>query len=361
MTFWIVDRTLPLVSIVKVAKKAGVTHGTVSRLINGRGGVAEATARRIRKAMSDLGYRPKPPERRRGRTARPAGLRTGNVCLLLVGAPREVLDRPGISTAVATIEAELRRHGLGLLLAQAGCLKDMPPCVSRRKTDGLLLAGEASDAMPAGCRSLPAVWLLSSHTQPQEWADHVLPDNERIGVMAAEHLAARGHRHVAFYNDQPGHPGFAARGVAFCAASRARAIDCQSFVAPKPRPDSVWEFVPNAVCAGLVDRMLGAVPRPQAVFVPTDEQALRLYPLLARNAVVAGRDLDIVSCDNQEVWLRQLDPRPPSIDLNFELIGRRAVEQLISRITHPDQPPGTRILIPPKPLETRPGQPPAVP
>jgi DNA-binding LacI/PurR family transcriptional regulator len=261
---------------------AGVTHGTVSRLINDRGGVSEETAQRIRKAMAKLGYRPKPPEQRRGKTARPAGLRTGNVCLLLVGAPRDVLDRPGISTTVATIEAELRRRGLSLFLAQAGSLKDPPPCVSRRKTDGVLLAGEAGDPLPAAYRSLPAVWLLSSHTQPQEWADHVLPDNERIGAMAAEYLAARGNRLVAFYNDQPEHPGFAMRGAAFCAAARQRGMECQSFVAERSGQRPLWGFGPNAACVQLVERLLAAAPRVQAVFVPTDEQVLRLYPLLAQ-------------------------------------------------------------------------------
>ena len=41
-------------SIVKVAKAAGVTHGTVSRVINGRGKVSETTANRVREAMARL-------------------------------------------------------------------------------------------------------------------------------------------------------------------------------------------------------------------------------------------------------------------------------------------------------------------
>jgi len=338
-------------SIVKVAKMAGVTHGTVSRFINSRGGVAEETAQRIRRAMADLDYRPKPPEKRRGKTARPAGLRTHNVCLLLVGAPREVLDRPGISTVVATVETELRQRGLALMLAQTGSLTGLPPCVEQQKVDGLLLAGEAREPLPAAYRSLPAVWLLSSHTQPHEWADHVFPDNERIGVIAAEYLAAHGHQQVAFYNDQPEHPGFAVRGVAFCAAAHQRGMECQSFVAEPSHAGPLWGFGPNAACVKLVERLLAAATKPQAVFVPTDEQVLRLYPLLVQHGVVPIRDLGILSCDNQNVWLRQLNPLPPSIDLNFELIGRRAVEQLMSRITHPEQLPGTRILVPPKPIE----------
>ena len=336
-------------SIVKVAKLAGVTHGTVSRLINGRGGVSKETTQRIRRAMVKLGYQPKPPEKRRGKTARPAGLRTHNVCLLLVGAPHEVLERPGINMVVATLETQLRQHGMVLMLAQAGSLASLPPCVEQRKVDGLLLVGEAGDVLPAAAyRSLPAVWLLSSHTQPHEWADHVLPDNERVGAMAAEYLAARGHRLVAFYNDQPEHPGFAARGAAFCAAARERGLECQSFLAEQSGRAALWGFGPNAVGVKLVEHLLGVTPKPQAIFVPTDEQLLRLYPLLARYSIVPGRDLDILSCDNQDAWLRQLDPPPPSIDLNFEVIGRRAVEQLMSRIMHPEQPPGTRIHVPPK-------------
>ena len=337
-------------SIVKVAKLAGVTHGTVSRLINGRGGVSKETTQRIRRAMAKLGYQPQAPEKRRGKTARPAGLRTKNVCLLLVGAPHAVLERPGINTVVATVETQLRQHGMVMMLAQTASLASLPPCVEQRKVDGLLLVGEAGDVLPAAAyRALPAVWLLSSHTHPHEWADHVLPDNERIGVMAAEYLAARGHRLVAFYNDQPEHPGFAARGAAFCAAARARGLKCRSFLAEQSERGALWGFGPNAVGVKLVKNLLGVTPRPQAVFVPTDEQLLRLYPMLARYAVVPGRDLDVLSCDNQDAWLRQLlDPPPPSIDLNFELIGRRAVEQLMSRITHPEQPPGTRIHVPPK-------------
>lgn len=335
-------------SIVEVARLAGVTHGTVSRVINGRGGVSPATAQRIREAMDQLKYQPKTPERRRGKTALMPGLRTGNVCLLLVGGPREVLQRPGVSTMVATLETELRRQGLTLLLAQAASLHDLPPCIAQRKADGLLLMGEATDRMPTAHRSLPAVWLLSSHTQTQDWADHVLPDNERVGFLAAEYLAAQGHRHVGFYNDQPEHPGFATRGAAFCAVAQQRGLACQTLVSDVGSKESLWGFGENVASAELIDRLLSSSPRMEALFVPSDEQAVRVYPLLERRSLVVGRDICVVSCDHQEAWLRQLEPQPVSIDLNFELIGRRAVEQLLWRIAHPELPPGTRILIPPQ-------------
>ena len=95
-------------SIAKVAEAAGVSHGTVSRMINGRGGVSPTTARRIQEAIDRLGYQPRPVHARPGRKPAAAGVRTGNVCLLLVGASRGLLERPGIHTLVTSIEETLR-------------------------------------------------------------------------------------------------------------------------------------------------------------------------------------------------------------------------------------------------------------
>jgi DNA-binding LacI/PurR family transcriptional regulator len=343
-------------SIVEVAKAAGVTHGTVSRVINHRGGVSPDTERRVREAMKRLGYQPQPREARRGRKAAAQGVQAGCVGLLLVGTSRELLQRPGISSMVAVIEAVLRGHGLGLLLAQADSLGQLPPVVARGKCDGLLCMGESADRLPAAHRDLPVVWVLSSHTRPHRWADHVLPDNEEIGLLAAEFLSGQGHRHVAFFNDQPEHPGFAARGEAFQRAAAARGLACATYVRAAESADvqAVWGLRQSPGSAALVERLASDSPRPSGLFVPTDEQCLRLYPLLIHSGLQPGADMAIVSCDNQEAWLRHLHPRPASIDLNFDLMGQRAVEQLLSRISHPGQRSGTRVLIPPQLIEPPP-------
>ncbi len=343
-------------SIVEVAKLAGVTHGTVSRIINRRGGVSESTLKRVREAMQTLGYEPPPPHRRRGRKPAARGLRTGNVCLLLVGAPQDLIYRPAISSAVASMEAALRSRRLNLMLALAHDLDDLPPAVIDRKVDGVLLIGEAVHAPPEPHRNLAAVWVLSSHTRLHDWTDHVLPDNERIGTLALEYLVGRGHRQLAFLNDQPEHPGFVERGRAFQAAAAAIGIE-PAMILAEPTPDdlgTVWGFGPALRHPELVDRLLSRSPCPRGLFVPSDEQAARLYPLLAARGVEPGRAIDIVSCDNQDAWLAHLRPRPASFDLNFDCIGQRAVEQLLLRISHPEQSPGTRIYIPPRLTEPRP-------
>ncbi len=338
-------------SITEVARLAGVAHGTVSRLINDRGGVAEETAQRIRKAMRQLGYRPPPPDRRRGRKPAPAGIRTGNIGLLLVGISRGFIERPGVDTAVATMERLLRQHGLNMVLTYAADFHDLPPIITKRKVDGLFLVGETQDSLPKSYRSLPAIWVLSSHARRHRWADHVLPDNREIGSLAADYLADQRHRRVAFLNDQPKHPGFADRGDSFAAAAKARQLDVSLFVADVDSKDDrqgPWGEGCVSRQAALVDRWRKSSRRPTGLFVPSDEQTARLYPLLRDRAIRPGKDCTIVSCDNQDLWLRNLSPRPASIDLNFDLIGQHAVDQLLQRIRHPERPAGTRILVAPR-------------
>lgn len=341
-------------SIAKVAEAAGVSHGTVSRMINGRGGVSSATALRIQEAMDRLGYQPRPVEARPGRKPAAVGVRSGNVCLLLVGAPTQLLQRPGVHSLMIAVEETLRRHGLNLLLTQASRLDSLPPAITGRKADGILLIGESTCDLPKRYRPLPAVWVLSSHTRPHRWADHVLPDNEQVARLALEHLVQQRHQQVAFFNDQPEHPGFVQRGQSFSQQAASRGIDVVSFLSDEPEAvgTTVWGFgETHRSTLQLVDQLLKTSPRPTGVFVPSDEQTMRLYSALRQRDVQPGHDVAIVSCDNQDAWLRHLNPPPASIDLNFALMGERAVEQLVLRISHPEQAPGTRLLIPPKLVE----------
>jgi LacI family transcriptional regulator len=97
----------------------------------------------------------------------------------------------------------------------------------------------------------------------------------------------------------------------------------------------------------LVDRLVSAKPRPNGLFVPTDLLTTRVYPLLYERGIRPGRDITIISCDNEEVRLSALNPRPTSIDIRPEDIGRRAVRRLLMRLENADEPP-SRIQVAPK-------------
>src|SRR5215217_2732013 len=88
----------------------------------------------------------------------------------------------------------------------------------------------------------------------------------------------------------------------------------------------------NAEGERLVEQWISASPRPTGMFVPVDRVTLFIYRHLERRGIQPGREVDIVSCDNEKELLSLMHPQPPSIDLNREMIARLAVERLLWRM-----------------------------
>src|SRR5215218_3549461 len=86
-------------SIVAVAKRAGVSVATVSRVINDLDNVRPETVEQVRAAILEMGY--KPPRVKRGpRRAAPSGMRTGQIAILTLGAQQNWLGMPVLSSVV---------------------------------------------------------------------------------------------------------------------------------------------------------------------------------------------------------------------------------------------------------------------
>jgi DNA-binding LacI/PurR family transcriptional regulator len=100
----------------------------------------------------------------------------------------------------------------------------------------------------------------------------------------------------------------------------------------------------------LIARLASDMPRggegPLGLFVSRDEETVHVYRLLRENGVEPGRDVVVISCDNEFVRLSTLHPRPATIDLQAAQIARHAVRRLGARIKHRDEPP-VRILVNP--------------
>ena len=96
---------------------------------------------------------------------------------------------------------------------------------------------------------------------------------------------------------------------------------------------------PRPTLVELVNAFVATSPRPTGLFIDRDATTAQVYPLLLKQGIEPGRDVIIVSCDNEEVRLSPLYPRPASIDLGTTEIGARAVRRLMLRIANPDEAP----------------------
>ena len=81
--------------------------------------------------------------------------------------------------------------------------------------------------------------------------------------------------------------------------------------------------------------------------MPRDPLAVKVYRALREHGVEPGRDLDTIACDNNNI-LSGLNPRPATIDVRPELIGARAVDQLIWRMENAYTPVRSICLVEPR-------------
>ncbi len=321
-------------SIVEVAKLAGVSHATVSRVINNRPGVSPECVRLVRNAMQNIGYTPSG----RGRPVN-AQTRVGTIALLMIGADLTLMLAPVAGAVLHAVEDSLADLGFNLILGKLNDSGRLPPSVANGRVDGLLLYGYPPSRLHySRLAKFPSVWLLSPRSPRGYWGDRIEPNNEAIGRMAADHLVSQGHGHLAMLNLSPDHQGYETRTRAFIEAAEMHGVKAHVIVDEKIDQDKpfVAEFEEQAV-KDMVARYLAIEPRPTGLFVPRDALTVMVYHELRAHGVEPGRDVTVISCNNEPV-LSGLDPRPATIDLRPEVIGKQAVEQLSIRIQKPHDP-----------------------
>lgn len=334
-------------SIVRVANLAGVSKSTVSRVINHSDEVTPAVGRAVREAMRSIGYQPS--ARRRGpKPLSRRGIRTGNIAMLVMGRrPANLYRAPVLPALLDGVERALAEHGLNLVLASLAADEDLPPILRSRQADGLLLLGKW-DGMPenvrAALRAFPAVWILREHSDVEGEFDHVFYRNAAVGRIAARYLRGRGHRRMGFLNLEAHHAAFAQRQEDFVEAIRAAEGERAEVVAIGAESTDAA----SVDGASTIDRLLERLPAPFGLFVAADAQVPGVYHALESRGLRPGKDVDVICCDNEEQFLSKLSPRPATIDIAPQLVGRRGVQQLLWRMRNPGERNRISVLVEPR-------------
>ncbi len=335
-------------SLSEVAKLAGVSHATVSRVINRRPGVSQDLTRKVRDAMKRLNYTP-PAKRRGPKPKSRSGVRTGNIALLFVGTDPTLVVAPVASGVLHAAEEALAERGFNMIVGQLSDSDRLPPTVANGQVDGILMHGYPPSAnMTETLQRFPTVWMLSQRRPHGYWGDRVAPDNQAIGRIAAEYLVERAHKHVAFFHSNTTHMGFAVRANSFLEWAKESGVSTATIIAdPQAEHLSAEQQDSQQHMDSLVNRLLDLSPRPTGLFVPRDTIAVKVYRTLRDHGIEPGRDMTIVSCDNNNI-LAGLSPRPATIDIRPDVIGDRAVDQLIWRMENPNIPVRSICLVEPR-------------
>ncbi len=180
-------------TIHDVARDAGVSIKTVSRVVNDDPAVRPATQVRVLRSIEALGYRPNPLAR---------SLRTGRD--EAIGLVVESIGDPFFAAMTEAVEEAVREAGQFLIVASAGSSADEERAVVlgllRRSVGGLVivpcLLDYARARLPIGAGGVPVVF--ADRPAPGLGADSVTVDNLAGVRQATAHLIANGHRRIAF-------------------------------------------------------------------------------------------------------------------------------------------------------------------
>ncbi len=362
-------------SIVQIARRAGVSAATVSRVLNDFPGVRRETQDQVRAAARELNY--VAPLVKRGpklgsgkANGRAGGLaagratngsrksassrRTGAIAVVAVGGSnknwnnKEWLQLPVMAAAVTSIARAASQNGLNVLLEEMwDCTKPGAALVNG-EVDGAIAflnsymtPGEFRDALDSIQRLVPVVWAMGGDAGINA-VDHVISDDRAIARLAFDHLAGHGCRHLAFVTRNPTWAMMRNRGQAFAGLAHDARMDWSAFLVSDDVRDGelfgARAVVENSL-ALLVDRIAAACPRPDGIFIGNDATTALVHPMLLQRGIFPGKDIILVSCDNEEARLGGLLPRPMSIDIGSDEVGAVAVKRLQFRIAHSEDPP----------------------
>ncbi|MEM9017550.1 MAG: LacI family DNA-binding transcriptional regulator, partial [Verrucomicrobiota bacterium] len=198
-------------SMTQVARLAGVSQSTVSRVVNGRSFVNEETRRRVFESMEKCGYEAPPPDQRTGRNPKLESRSHSGLLAVLVDSVGMRLHSEFVMNLYRAVQSEANREGYSTILHFLETGASLPPVFHR--VDGFLVVGLPGSApLPKRVRSRPVVCLTSFW---QSGATSILAGNDEVGQLAAEYLAGRGHQRLAVFLAEAGNPSFGARGRAF--------------------------------------------------------------------------------------------------------------------------------------------------
>jgi len=339
-------------SIREVAKLAGVSMSTVSRVVHDHPSIATETARSVRDAMAQLRFTPSVRRSHRSSDSVSTG-RDLAVAFLVIGASNSQMA-PAFHHLLRGVSDAAALHNASLVFSFVSEKDDLPPRIATGQIDGLLLHGQRPSASLQGAlRHLPTVWLMANRQRPL-WGDQVMPNNPVIGELAARHLVGRGHKHVVCMKAARDGWSLRLRAWAFAEASAELGMTATVLEASETFSSDMWEHKGLAQTADcLVDQLLTIQPRPTGVFILEDRLLPTISAALAARGIQTGPggDIDILSCNNERPHLGAAQLQPASIDIRADLIGHQGVKQLLWRMKHIDRPERASLLVEPRLVE----------
>jgi DNA-binding LacI/PurR family transcriptional regulator len=320
------------VTLDEVARVAGVSRATVSRVVNGVATVDEGIRRVVEQAVTTTGYRPNFAARSL------VTRRAGSIALVLPEQSRMMGD-PFFVQIVSGVTGVVRSSGVHLVLMMAGVDTNDHVLADLRqgRLDGVILIyTHYDDPLPAALVEARLPVVMSGRPDRPLLISYVDVNQIAGTAMVAEHLVARGCRRIATIS-----------GPADSTAGQDRLTGFRDAMAKHGRRDVVvveGDFTSDGGAAAM-ERLLVEAPDLDGVFIASDLMAQGAVSVLRRHGRRVPDDIAVVGFDDSSAALA-CDPPLTTVRQPVEEMAAEMARLLLRQIERADVPTSSVIFEP---------------
>jgi DNA-binding LacI/PurR family transcriptional regulator len=304
------------ISIKDIARKADVSHSTVSRALRNSPLVNRETAERIRKIAKESDFRV---------SAIGRSLATGRTNT--IGVVATTIEDPFIAAVVSGAEDAANAQGYSVILANSNSNPDRELKVvhsfEERRVDGILVLDSrvGSVYIPMLARmKVPIVLINSQH--PGEFVHSISIDNLTASQTATRYLVHLGHLRIGYLGKRGGYQSDAERSAGYRHALQAAGIP------ERPELLAYGDGKPEGG-KNAMDQLLSLSDPPTAVFCYNDLTAIGALSSIRQHGMKVPEDVSIVGFDDLSI-ASYSQPPLTTIRQPKHQMGRAATEMLLN-------------------------------
>jgi LacI family transcriptional regulator len=313
-------------TISDVAKMAGVSIKTVSRVVNREPNVRSSTRDKVESAIAALNYRP-------NKAARNLASHHSNLIGLIYDDP-SAYEVPSSGYVIALQQGALAAcHEANYELLIHPCRfrdrhigRELTELIEQVRPDGIILAAPLSN-IPRVVRAIEATGTPLVRISPGKkngGLPKVATDDFTVSAEMTRYLASLGHRRIAFIKGNADHRAVGNRFRGYCAGLE----QCGLRYSEQLVVDG-----DNSIGSGeaAAKKLLGRKRRPTAIFAANDDMAAGVIRVAVRMGINIPAELSVAGCDDIAL-AQQIFPALTTINQPLSAMSERAVYSVIEKI-----------------------------
>jgi LacI family transcriptional regulator len=304
------------ITLADVARRAGVSIQTVSRVVNQVGETSQRTRARVLAAVEELGYRPNGIARGlRAKRSRTIAIVVPDITNPffpeIVRGAEEAAGAAGYAIFLGNVVEDIAREASVLRVFEEQRVDGVIVCSSRQPDDALIAALKRHAAA-----------VVVNRMVPPDVAGVVRVDHARGARLAIEHLLTGGRKRLAFLNGLPESKGAQDRALGVDDAMRVHGLALVHRRSAAPSVDGGDQGT---------RAMLAEDPAIDGLFCYNDLMAAGALRALAALGRRVPEDVAVIGCDDIQ-FAAMFNPALTTLRVDKFDIGHFAVRQLLDRI-----------------------------